>query len=56
MLSQSRSMSVKNFLIKKNVDPNRLYVIGFGESRPASDNDSPKSKTENRHVKIKLIN
>ena len=46
----------ENFLIKNNVDPNRLYVIGFGESRPASDNDSPKSKTENRHVKIKLIN
>ena len=55
-LSQSRAMSVKNFLIKNNVDPNRLYVIGFGESRPASDNDSPESRAENRRVKIELIN
>ena len=47
---------LKKFLIKNNVDPNRLYVIGFGESRPASDNDSPESRAENRRVEIKLIN
>ena len=55
-LSQSRAMSVKNFLIRNNVDPNRLYVTGFGESKPASDNNSPESRAENRRVEIKLIN
>ena len=55
-LSQDRAMSVKNFLIKNNVDPNRLSTKGFGESKPVSDNDSPESRAENRRVEINLIN
>jgi len=55
-LSESRAISVKTFLVKNNVDPNRLYVIGFGESKPVSDNDSPESRAENRRVEINLIN
>ena len=55
-LSESRAMSVKNFLINNNVDPNRLSTIGYGESKPVLDNDSDESRTENRRVEINLIN
>ena len=55
-LSVSRAISVKNFLVKNNVDPNRLSIIGHGESKPVSDNDSPESRAENRRVEINLIN
>ena len=55
-LSVSRAISVKNFLVKNNVDPNRLSIIGHGESKPVSDNDSPESREENRRVEINLIN
>ena len=55
-ISESRAISVKNFLVKNNVDPNRLSVIGYGESKPVSIDDSVEGRTENRRVEINLIN
>ena len=55
-LSENRAISVRNFLIKNNVDPNRLQVKGYGESKPVLDNDSSESRAENRRVEINLIN
>jgi peptidoglycan-associated lipoprotein len=34
-LSQKRAQSAVNYLIGRNIDPNRLSAIGYGESQPA---------------------
>ncbi|MCC6462398.1 MAG: OmpA family protein [Saprospiraceae bacterium] len=34
-LSQKRAQSAVNYLIGKNIDPNRLTAIGYGEAQPA---------------------
>ncbi len=52
-LSERRAASVKRFLTEQyNIDPSRLETTGFGESKPASDNDTPEGKEQNRRVEL----
>lgn len=48
-LSEGRANSVKNVLIQGGVNPNRIQVIGYGETKPISD-----SHALNRRVELKL--
>ncbi len=55
-LSEKRAEAVKQFLIEKNIKPNRLSIKGFGGSQPIFDN--PKTEAErqaNRRVEIRII-
>lgn len=51
-LSENRALSVKNFLIEKGINSNRLVSKGFGESRPKVPNLDVKSRTINRRVEF----
>jgi len=52
-LSTARSLSVLHFLVKdKNIDPERLSAIGFGEYRPVASNDTKEGRKLNRRVEI----
>jgi OOP family OmpA-OmpF porin len=52
-LSMKRSQSVKEHLVRQNgVDPNRIIVQGFGETRPETDNRTPENKRLNRRAII----
>lgn len=51
-LSQRRAQSVVDYLTSKGVSSSRLNAKGFGESRPAVDNDSSASRALNRRVEI----
>ncbi|MDT8446620.1 MAG: OmpA family protein [bacterium] len=42
-LSETRAQSVREYLIKQGVDPKRLTIIGYGQSKPASYEKSPKT-------------
>ena len=53
-LSEQRSSAVRNHLIARGVDPSRLTAIGFGESRPVSDNETPEGRRANRRVDLVL--
>ena len=48
-LSENRANAVKDYLIKKGVDGQRIFAIGFGNSKPISKNQSL-----NRRVEIKI--
>ncbi len=50
-LSQRRSQSVVNYLVKKGVT-NRLYAKGFGEDQPIADNSTEEGKSLNRRVEL----
>jgi outer membrane protein OmpA-like peptidoglycan-associated protein len=53
-LSERRSVAVRNYLVSRGVDPSRLTAIGFGETRPVSDNESPEGRRANRRVDLVL--
>jgi outer membrane protein OmpA-like peptidoglycan-associated protein len=48
-LSQQRADSVASYLRQKGVSGSRLQAVGYGKSRPISNNDA-----ENRRVEITL--
>lgn len=51
-LSDRRSKSVRNFLIKEGVNASRLVAKGFGETRPKTSNDTEAGKQINRRVEF----
>jgi outer membrane protein OmpA-like peptidoglycan-associated protein len=51
-LSQNRALAVKAELTRLGVPPDRLQVIGFGESDPVVDNTNESTRTQNRRVQI----
>ncbi|TBN03581.1 OmpA family protein [Hyunsoonleella flava] len=54
-LSELRANSVKNFLVKNGIDPNRLLTVGYGESKPIMSNKTRYGRSRNRRVEINLI-
>ncbi|MEM7302668.1 MAG: OmpA family protein [Pseudomonadota bacterium] len=53
-LSESRALSVAQYLISQGTDQRRYYVVGYGETRPIASNATPNGKAENRRVEIEL--
>ena len=52
-LSQRRAAAVKKFLVETyGIAGGRMETAGFGESRPAADNNSPEGKQQNRRVEL----
>lgn len=55
ILSKKRAEAVKNFMISKGIDANRLNVLYFGETMPIATNDTPEGRQKNRRVEMKII-
>ena len=53
-LSQNRAKSVKDYLIAKGIEPTRLSAIGYGDSKPISDNNTVEGRSENRRTVFKI--
>jgi outer membrane protein OmpA-like peptidoglycan-associated protein/flagellar hook assembly protein FlgD len=53
-LSERRAQSVKDYLISKGVDKDRLKVRGMGESSPFVPNKDDESRRKNRRVEFLL--
>jgi len=51
-LSQERAAAVREALISRGVDGDRLTTRGFGESRPIAPNKSPAGRANNRRVEF----
>lgn len=55
-LSSARALSVLHYLIdKKEILPNRLSAIGYGEYRPVASNDTKEDRKLNRRVEIVIL-
>ncbi len=54
-LSEERAASVREALIKRGVDGDRLATRGYGESRPVAPNKSPAGRAKNRRVEFIIV-
>ncbi len=54
-LSQRRAASVKNYLVGKGIDANRIYTEGKGESSPIASNATREGRAQNRRVEIEIV-
>jgi OOP family OmpA-OmpF porin len=53
-LSDSRSNTVKNYIVSKGIDASRITAQGHGETMPIADNKTAKGRQQNRRVELKL--
>lgn len=53
-LSRSRAESVRNYLLQRGIDANRITAVGYGEDRPVATNDTVEGRANNRRVEIVL--
>ena len=54
-LSVQRANSVGNYLIGKGLVRERFEIVGFGETRPAANNDTDSGRALNRRVEIRVV-
>jgi len=53
-LSESRSASVKKYLVSKGISADRLTTSGYGADKPVEDNKTAAGKAKNRRVEFKI--
>ncbi len=53
-LSERRTASVRNYLIKKGISASRLTNQGFGETKPIAPNTTDEGRQLNRRVEFKI--
>lgn len=54
-LSVARAEAVIDALVKRGVNPARLYAVGYGESSPIADNETPAGKRLNRRIVVTVL-
>ena len=55
-LSQKRAKSVADYLVKTySFDPNRFVIVGNGQEKPVSDNNTEEGKAANRRTEFQLL-
>jgi chemotaxis protein MotB len=55
-LSTARALSVLHYLVEeKNISPERVSALGYGEYRPVASNSTRESRQMNRRVEIVIL-
>ena len=54
-LSVRRANSVKQYLVSKGIEANRIYTEGKGETQPVASNKTKDGRAKNRRVEIEVV-
>jgi len=55
VLSLQRANAVKNVLVNKNIDPNRILTDGKGQDIPIDTNETAEGRKNNRRTEFIII-
>ena len=53
-LSRQRAEAVRDYLLKTGIDPERITIKGYGETKPVADNDTEEGRRKNRRVEFTI--
>ena len=51
-LSERRAQAVLDYMLKKGIPFGQMAAVGYGESQPATSNDTKEGRALNRRVEI----
>ncbi|MEN8750098.1 OmpA family protein, partial [Marivita sp.] len=54
-ISERRAASVVGWLTDKGIPRDRLTSVGYGESRPIVENDTPQNRARNRRIEFTAL-
>lgn len=54
-LSEKRASTVRSYLLKKGIAPERVIATGYGDTQPVADNDTPQGRQKNRRTEVRII-
>lgn len=54
-LSIRRAEAVFGYLAEGGIDRNRMQIVGYGESRPLTSNETAEGRAENRRVELRVV-
>ncbi|MDN5870443.1 MAG: DUF748 domain-containing protein [Nitrococcus sp.] len=54
-LSERRAQSVADAMMARGIDPDRMKVIGYGESNPVAPNSTGAGRARNRRVELVIL-
>jgi outer membrane protein OmpA-like peptidoglycan-associated protein/Tfp pilus assembly protein PilF len=55
LLSENRAKAVVNYLVSKNISPQRLSAKGYGATQPVASNKTEEGRALNRRTEMKVI-
>jgi outer membrane protein OmpA-like peptidoglycan-associated protein len=54
-LSEQRAQTVARYLIGRDVNEDRMLVVGYGQDAPVASNDTHEGRQQNRRVELTLV-
>ncbi len=54
-LSQQRADAIRNYVLKKGIQPVRVTAKGYGASQPVADNDTDEGRQLNRRTEVRVL-
>jgi len=54
-LSKARALTVKNYLVSRGVEAERMEYEGYGFDQPIAPNDTKEGRAQNRRVEIEVL-
>ncbi len=55
VLSLQRANTIKQYLIKKGIKPERLIAKGYGAAKPLDDNSTEAGRSKNRRTEVRIL-
>ena len=54
-LSEARAFAIKRYLLDRGIDSARIATIGYGATRPVTNNKTEANRQRNRRVEVRIV-